>query len=253
MDQKLLNRRFSLRNDRYLSERFEISPNITETRVVLDHLHISYAAQDKSILPLVEEAYLRAYRHVKDWFNYQGDIPLDLWMAPTVFDLQYMICGTCDAGFFCAPGSRNGRGTILFVSPLACERNANRDRLAGVLAHEITHHLIEKVSLATVLTMKRKEEQRLPMWVEEGLCQLIDSTLDPAFRHKWAERIARVTKWYDLEDLWNDLSSCEDVLTAYLQAYKQTKSLVETKGKAEIIRLLHQSRTCSVDWNRLAE
>ena len=65
------------------------------------------------------------------------------------------------------------------------------------------------------------------------------------------EAITRTSTWYTLEDLWDDLSSCDDVNKAYLQAYKETKLLVETKGKTEIVQLLHLNRAKQISWNDL--
>jgi hypothetical protein len=218
---------------------------------VAHNLRISYAVQDTSTLLLIREALFQAYEYVKDWFGYQDDIAIDLWMAPTVADLQYMICMPCDEGYACAPGTRNGANVILFVSPLSCQKNAYKDRLTSILAHEITHHVVREISRATLFSMKRKEERDVPMWLEEGLCQLIQSELNPFLQHEFADDIIKTTKWYDLKELWNDLSLCNDVKTAYLQAYKQTKSFVEMKGKAEVIQLLYQNRIHDVNWNNM--
>ena len=249
IDQSILKRRFDLRRTQYLPERFMRSPNITERCSVSDHLHISYAVQDASALPLIQESLLLAYRYAKDWFGYRCDISLDLWVAPEVVDLQFMTCLPCDEGLFCAPADQNGMKTILFVSPLSCKRNAEKDCLSGLLAHEITHHVVADISHATLFSMKRKEEVDVPMWLEEGLCQLIQSEVHSSLRHKWGTDIAATSDWYNLEDLWNDLSSCEDVRTAYLQAYNETKTLLKTKGKTEIIQLLYLNRTNKIDWN----
>ncbi|MBI5591726.1 MAG: hypothetical protein HY881_14725 [Deltaproteobacteria bacterium] len=189
--------------------------------------------------------------YAKDWFAYQGDIELELWMAPKVIDLQYMTCLPCDENFFCAPGSQNGIKIILFVSPLSCQKNADKDHLSGCLVHEITHHIVRDISQATVFSMKRKKDLDVPMWIEEGLCQLIQSEVHPYLYHKLSEDIAKTTRWYDFEELWNDLSSCTDTTTAYLQAYKETKTFIETKGKMELIRLLYLNRTHDVNWNNL--
>jgi len=247
----MLEQRFDLRKTRYLCERFKKSPNITEECSVADHLGICYSAGDASIITSVRELFLRTYMYVKDWFDYRGDIAIDLWVAPETVDLQYMTCLSCGDGFASAPGSRNGKNVILFVSPLSGGKNADKDRFSGMLAHEITHHFVTDISHATIFYMKRKEERNVPVWIEEGLCQLIQSEVDPSFRMKCDEDIARPHSWQPLQDVWNDLSSCEDVDTAYLQAYEETKTLVEKKGKAEIIRLLHLNRTHSVDWSDL--
>jgi hypothetical protein len=252
IDRALLEHRFELGKPRYISERLEKSPNITEHCCSLSgYHHVSYAVQDFPVLPLVQGVFLGAYMYVKDWFGYENDMMFDLWMAPEVIDLQYMAGLPCEESSFFAPGRRNGMHVILFVSPLSCRINADKDRLLGIFAHEITHYVVQEISYATVCSMKRKQELDVPMWLEEGICQLIDSELYPSLQQRRAEKIAGVTKWYDWGDLWNDLSSCDDPVTAYLQAYRETKALVETRGKAEIIRLLYLNRTHSVDWNDL--
>jgi len=249
IDQSLLESRFYLRKTKYISARFEKSPNITNQCTVSDYLLISYADQDVSILPLIQESFLRAYTYTKDWFGYRGHMAFDLWMAPKVIDLQYMTCLPCDEGFFCAPGNRGERKIILFVSPLSSQKNADKSSLTGCLAHEIAHHIIQDISCATILTMKRKEDFDLPMWLEEGLCQLIQSEVHPSLQRYFTEDIDGKVTWCPLEDLWNDLYSCEDVRAAYLQAYRDTKALVAARGKSGVIHLLHLNRTHDVNWN----
>lgn len=248
LDEAHLEKRFELGRTRPLSVIFEKSPNITEPYPVSDHILVWHAAQDASILPLIEESVLRAYVHVTDWFGYEKDVPLGLWMAPAPIDLQYMVCHPCDDGFFCAPGVRNGNRIILFVSPLSCPKNAGKDHLAGCLAHEIVHHVVRDISYATLYTMRRQLQQDVPMWLEEGLCQLIQSEVNPSLQQSFSERIAGITGWYRLEELWNDLSSCSDPAKGYLQAYKETRAFVDAHGKPEITRLLYLNRTRRVNW-----
>jgi hypothetical protein len=147
--------RFEIGKTRYISERFEKSPSITEHFSVSDYLHINFAPQDISILPFVQEPFLRAYMYTKEWFAYQGDLRFDLWMAPEVSDLQYMTCLPCDEDFFCAPGSRKGRNVILFVSPLSCKKNRDKGYLSSAFAHEIAHHIVQEISCSTIFSMKR--------------------------------------------------------------------------------------------------
>jgi hypothetical protein len=99
--------------------------------------------------------------------------------------------------------------------------------------------------------MKRKEKRDVPMWLEEGLCQLIQGELDPAFGRKRDERISGATTRYSPAELWDDLSDCRDVPAAYMQAYRHTRVLLEAKGRPEVIRLLHRHRAQDVDWNDL--
>ena len=253
IDQLLLQQRFDSRKTQYLCERLEKSPNITEECYVAPHLRIGYAPRDVSILPSVRDTFLQTYGYVKNWFDYRGDLAIDLWMAPEVLDLEYMTCMPCGDGYMCAPGTQNGAAIIPFVSPLSSEKNADRDRFSAVLAHEITHHFVSDISRATIFSMKRKENLDVPLWLEEGLCQVIQSEVNPSFGTRRADEIAKTTEWYALEDLWNDLSACGDESKGHLQAYKETKAIVEKKGKAELIRLLYLNRTHYVNWNDLSE
>jgi hypothetical protein len=247
----LLARRFELPGTQYLCERLEKSPNINEACSVAGHLSICYSNRDETIIPLVQDSLLKMYGYVKDWFNYRSDIAIELWMAPEAVDLQYMTCLPCDDGFACAPGRRDGRNVMLLASPLSGGKNADEKRLSAVLAHEIAHHFITAISHATVFTMKRKEKLDVPMWLEEGLCQLIQCEVYPACQAEFDKGIACITEWYPLDDLWNDLSACEDVNKAYLQAYNEARILIAKRGKAEVVRLLYLNRANYVNWNNL--
>jgi hypothetical protein len=252
MDISELQQRFDLRRTQYLCERFEKSPHITEKCSVAGHLSICYGDRDTSIVPSVQDVLLGVYAYVKDWFDYRGDLAIELWMAPETVDLQYRTCLPCDDCFACAPGTRDGMNVILIVSPLAHGRNADKGRLSAVLAHEITHHFVTDISHSTIFAMKRRERQDVPMWLEEGLAALIMGEVYPALRQRFDEAVAGTREWYPLEDMWHDLSSCEDANRAYLQAYRETRALVERMGKGEVIRLLYLNRTHYVNWNDLA-
>lgn len=248
IDQTVLRERFDLRKTRYICERLEKSPNLTEEYSVAPHLRIGYAARDASIVRSVGEVSLKQYACVKSWFDFRGDLAIDLWMAPEVVDLEYMTCMPCGDGYMCAPGMRDGANIIPFVSPRTSVRNADAARFSAVLAHEITHHFITEISHATIFSMKRRENRDLPLWLEEGLCQVIQSEVNPFLQAKWADEIERTGAWYPLEDLWNDLGDCEDATKGYLQAYKETRDILKRRGKAEIIRLLYLNRTHYVEW-----
>lgn len=60
------------------------------------------------------------------------------------------------------------------------------------------------------------------MWLEEGLCQLIQSEVCSSFRDKLATDIATTSLWYAVSDLWNDLSAHDDVKTDLLLIYRSS-------------------------------
>ena len=193
MDPSLIEQRFDLRRTQYLCERFEKSPNITEEYFVSRNLSICYGKADESAIASVRDLLLRMYAYVKDWFNYRGDIAIELWIAPTVADLQYMTCIPCGEGYACAPGISNGANIILLDSPLSGVKNAEEGRLSAILAHEITHHFVGEISRSTPFAMKRKENRDVPMWLEEGLGTLIMTDVSPSFKARFAKDIAGAT------------------------------------------------------------
>lgn len=240
-----------LRRTQYLCERFEKSPNITEERSVADHLSIWYSTRDTTIIPMLSAVFLDMYRFVKSWFGYRGDLSIHLWVAPTLEDLQFMTCTPCFEGYACAPGTKNGGNVILIDSPLLGGRNSDEERLSAVLAHEISHHFVTDISRSTLFAMQRKANLDVPIWLEEGLGTVIMAEVGPSLRARFAKQISETTEWYSLEDMWHDLTCCEDANRAYLQAYKESKTLVEERGKAEIVRLLYLNRTHYINWNDL--
>ena len=253
LDETTMNRRFSLRNSCRIADRLEKSPNITERYSISTHLDIHYAPQDATILPLIQESLLDAYGIVKTWFNYSNDLAISLWMAPEVKDLQYMVCIPCADSYFFAPGARDGINIIVFVSPLTCRLNHNEIRMTALLAHEITHHIIRAIAQASTDATIRKQNLDMPMWLEEGLCQLMECEVHPSIEDKFIKSINEISQWYDLEDLWNDLSSCSDTNSAYLQAYFATQRLVNKIGQAEVLTLLSLNRDHKTDWRELTK
>lgn len=247
----LLNQRFALRETQCLCERFALSPNISKEYSVGNHLAIRYGHTDEPIVPSLGKIFEQMYLWVKDWFGYRGDIAIELWVAPTVDDLQFMTCMPCGEGYACAPGTNNGANIILIDSPSLGGKNSGEGRLSAVLAHEISHHFISDISRSTPFTMKRKENLDVPMWLEEGLATVVMTEVYPSLRTRFEEYISLSTTWYSLEDMYDDISSCEDPDKAYLQAYKETKSLIDCIGKAEIVKLLFLNRTHKIDWNEL--
>lgn len=248
LDETVMNRRFDLLERYGMADRLEKSPRITECAVISPCLQIHHAPCDRAFLPFLQESLLDAYAVIKSWFGYPDDLAVACWMAPAVQDLQYMVCFSCPDTSFFAPGEREGWNIVVFVSPQSCPGNQDKSRMTALLAHEMTHHLICHLSLASRDSRKRRENLDLPMWLEEGLCQLMECQTHPSVRERFAERCSALSSWYDLEGLWNDLSSCPDRSGAYLQAYQVTQQLVKERGKAGVLELLALNRERGTDW-----
>jgi hypothetical protein len=134
------------------------------------------------------------------------------------------------------------------LSPREYKTPRRKSRFIGCLVHEITHHFIQAQTKATFLSMERKQNMDLPMWFEEGLCQVIQCEVDTQLLHILTGQLQSIKKWYSFEDLWNDLSACDDVKTAYLQAFMAMKHLFERYGKDYIKKILLMNAQKSVDW-----
>jgi hypothetical protein len=249
----ILERRFALRRTQYLCERFEKSPNLTQEYSAAAHLGICYSIGDASIISTLSEIFRKMYLYVRNWYGYQGHLPIRIWVASSPEDMEFMTCIPYSEGYAYAPGIKNGANVILIDSPSLGGRNSDPDRLPSVLLHEISHHFVREISCSTPYTMKRKANLDVPMWLEEGLSTVIMAEVDASFRTKIVEDIAQTTEWDPLEDIWNDLACSQDANRAHLQAYKETTSLFELLGKVEIIRLLHLNRTHHINWNELPE
>jgi hypothetical protein len=188
-----LDQRFALAQTQYLCQRFEKSLNVSEEYSVSDHLTICCGNADVPVAPAIAGVLLKMYLHVKSWFGNHGDIVIELWVAPTVDDLQFMTCMPCTEGYACAPGTKNGANIILIDSPSLKGKNSDEGRLSAVLAHEISHHFITDISRFTLFTMKRRERLDVPMWLEEGLATTVMTEVNPSFRVEFEERMARKT------------------------------------------------------------
>ena len=155
---------------------------------------------------------------------------------------------SCNEGFFCAPGIKEGKHVVLCLSPGAYRTPVSDTRFIGCLAHEISHHIIHARAHTTLMTMTRKMTHDLPMWFEEGLCQVIQCELDTQFHENLLQCFQETSTWYSLEQLWNDLSAAPDVKTAYRQAYIAVLYILNRYGKSHIMELLSLNATKAVDW-----
>jgi len=243
-----LPKRFELRKTKYLPERVKISPNITQSIIVKEHLSICFAPADSNIVDSVSEALISAYDIAKNWFGINYEVPIQLWIAPELIDMNYMLCNNCPNDLFCAPGKKNGYGIIAFQSPRTGKRNRIPERLKSLLGHEISHHMILDISGATNLAMTRRINNDLPMWLEEGICQIVQADLNPQYKVLFNQQIEANQIWYKQVDLWDDLSSCNDVPKAYLQGYRDACRIINEYGKDRIISLLKQNKNKTIDW-----
>lgn len=250
----LLQQRFELRTKfgALMPERLAKSPNLTNRHDIDDQLRITHAEADLQVLPFLEEVFIAAYHHAKNWFGGIEGMKFDLWVAPDLVDLQYMLGLACPETFFCAPGVRGGWRIVAGLSPRAYQNPRRPLRYTGCLVHEISHHIIREKAGATLLSMRRRELGDLPMWVEEGLCQVVECELDADLAGGLQERIRETRKRLDFEDLWDDLSFCEEAELAYLQAYQAIQELLRIRGKEYLLELLSMNAVRKVDWRAVA-
>jgi hypothetical protein len=235
-----------------LPDRLEQSPNLTHRHVVSDDLRVSHAEADVAALPFLEGALTTAYRHAGGWFEGTAGVRFDFWVAPDLTDLQYMLCIPCQDGFFCSPGESDGWGAITALSPRAYR---HRDRLAhftSSLAHEVSHHIVQARAGATRYTLRRRDLGDLPMWVEEGLCQVVECAVDGDQADRLREQARYVEEWLSFEVLWNDLAACPNRRLGYLQAYHAVRALIAARGEQHVFDILSRNAERAVDWRAVA-
>ncbi|NPE26545.1 hypothetical protein HNV12_00905 [Methanococcoides sp. SA1] len=236
-----LKKRFDLANSKFLSERFAKSPSLEKTCDINEYLSICYSPQEEFLLN-VAKAFSDAYDFVCDWFEIKKGLRIQLWLANNIDDMHYMTCMECTSDSAFSPGWSDNRAIILCQSPMTSRRNRFDKRLTSLFVHEISHFVIRHLSGASDVTMKRQGCNNLPMWVEEGLCLSAQSDYDSKYKLIYSERIDKINTWYKNEELWNDLSECEDASVAYLQAYRDVSMLLDSCGKTKIFELLRSAR-----------
>lgn len=237
-----MERRFSLGRAIHISERFARAPHLARTFQVNDQLSICHSREDEGILTLVAESLRLAYGFVRVWLGAETSIPIQLWLAADLLDLQYMTAARCPAGSAFSPGRRKGLAIIISQSPHTCPENQNRKRMTGILIHEISNHFIRDLCRAGDQTMQRREKRELPMWVEEGLCLHLETEFNPSLKTAFGKGPAGGRTAYSKRELWNDLSAVEQVSLAYSQAFHWVSGILEQTGKQGFLARLREAR-----------
>lgn len=224
----------------YLADRFRRAPNLAGCHAVHDRLLIRHDDKDAARLPAFGEICRDGARRALAWFGLDAGPCFEIWLAGDAADLEYMTALRCQGLAAYAPGYRDGKAIIVMQVPRPVGLETERDRLVAIVAHECTHHIVGEISGASVYTMRRRQENDLPMWVEEGVCVVVQAACRetvPAYCTKYGPAAAGR---YAISALWNDLSDCPDRDAAYAQAYALVRAVIGTYGKDFLLWLLRK-------------
>lgn len=226
----------------YLADRFRRAPNLTGCHAVHDRLCIRYDDKDAARLPAFGEICRVGAKRALAWFGLDAGPCFEIWLAGDPADLFFMTALRCQGFAAYAPGQRDGKAIIIVQVPRPVGLEKEHDRLVAIVAHECAHHIVEGISGASVYTMRRRQENDLPMWVEEGLCVVVQAACRKAALGFCTKDGPAAASRYAISALWNDLSDCPDRDAAYAQAYAMVRAVIGTYGKDFLLWLLRRDR-----------
>lgn len=245
-DEKLLQQRYAQARRQFLCERFLKAPGLGDVHQVAELVWLCAALGNGGELSGVEaferclaEAVAFAFR----WFGLAASFPIQAWLAPSVYELRYMVGRECATNAAFAPGWHDGCAIVICQAPNLVDGNV-RTRFPALLVHEIAHHILRKISGSSDHTMLRRELNQLPMWLEEGLCLAAQRDYAASAAPGRVEQSQRHSLCpvgpYSLRDLWNDLSALPDSQAAYRQAETLVQGLLGLYSKERLFRLIAQ-------------
>lgn len=242
---------FEFRKEVTLCER---SRDLTVSLLINDYLSISYCPDDGDIILYMRDILLDSYNHVKNWFHYGSNLILELRIIPAAEQARGATNPfPLNAPYPASLEIQDWKNIISFLSPLSPDHNRDINFFSGLLAHLIAHHFITAISGTASYHTKPRLYPNVPVWLEEGLCQVIQGEVDQDFRHRCFGRMQDIAAWPDLRHIWNDLPCSSYFSTAQLQAYWSVYQIVRDGRKAEIIRLLRLNRLHHVKWKSLID
>jgi hypothetical protein len=232
----------------------EPSTDLTVTLLVNDYLSICYCPDDRDIILLMRDILLDSYNYVKNWFHYGSNLMIELRIMPAAERAPDATNPfSLDAPYPASLEIQDWKNIISFLTPLSPDHNRDINFFSGLLAHLIAHHFITAISGTASYHTEPRRYPNVPVWLEEGLCQVIQGEVDQGFRLECFRKIKGISVWPDLRHIWNGLSSSSDLSLADLQAYWNVYQIVLDGRKAEIIRLLRLNRLHNVNWKTLLD
>jgi hypothetical protein len=245
---------FELRNELTVCDK---SPELTASLLINDYLSISYCPDDSAIIlpvrDILRDILLDSYNYVKNWFHYGSNLIIELRIMPGTEHARGTNPLPRNTPYPSSLKVQDWKNSISLLFPLFPNTARDIHVFSGLLAHLIAHHFITAISGTASYHTKPRLYPNVPVWLEEGLCQVIQGEVDQDFRHRCLGRIQDIAAWPDLRHIWNDLPCSTDLSKAQLQAYWSVYQIVRDGRKTEIIRLLRLNRLHHVNWKSLVD
>jgi hypothetical protein len=195
-----------------------------------DGLDIRFAGQDCQIAELCIREITEARDHVEAFFDYRPNVKLFIFMYPDLSAMNNAFGRDLPDENCCFVPIKGPEFLITFVAP-----RSNLRSLKVILAHEYCHIVFG------CLTGNRetgRTEQRIPMWLDEGVALFVDRKFRENFREIERERLERIRQgadgwWPNLEDLYTYFNRLDGEtefgrrgLLAYAYSYFCVKELM---------------------------
>jgi hypothetical protein len=162
-------------------------------------LDIWFAGQDYQIAELCIEEMNGARDHVEGFFDYRPNVKLFIFMYPNLSAMNKAFGRELPDENCCLVPINGPESLITFVTP-----RSNLRSLKVILAHEYCHIVFGRL---TGNRETSRTEQRIPMWLDEGVALFVDRKFRENFPEIKRKRLEIIRQgadgwWPNLEDLY---------------------------------------------------
>ncbi len=195
-----------------------------------DGFDILFADQDCQIAELCISKMNEARDHVEAFFDYRPNVKLFIFMYPDLSAMNKAFGRKLPDEHCCFVPIKGRKSLIAFVTP-----HSNPHSLKVILVHEYCHIVFGRL---TGNRETSRTEQRIPMWLDEGVALFVDRKFRenfPEIERKRLELISRGADgwWPNLEDLYTYFNRLDGEIEfgrrgmlAYAYSYFCVKELI---------------------------
>lgn len=214
-----------------------------------DGLDIWFADQDCQIAELCISEMNEARDHVEAFFDYRPNVKLFIFMYPTLSAMNKAFGRELPDEHCCFVPIDGPESLITFVTP-----RGNLRSLKVILAHEYCHIVFG------CLTGNRetgRTEQRIPMWLDEGVALFVDRKFRENFPEIERGRLDLIGQgadgwWPNLEDLYTYFNRLDGEtefgqrgMLAYAYSYFCVKELITRFDEQTFVQFAVSLASCN--------
>ena len=214
-----------------------------------DGFYILFADQDSQIAELCISEMNEARAHVEAFFDYRPNVKLFIFMYPDLSAMNKAFGRELPDEHCCFVPIKGRKSLITFVTP-----HSNPHSLKVILVHEYCHIVFG------CLTGNRetgRAEQRIPMWLDEGVALFVDRKFRenfPEIERKRLELIREGTDgwWPNLEDLYTYFNRLDGEIEfgrrgmlAYAYSYFCVKELIRRFNEQTFVQFAVLLASCN--------